>query len=79
MTDTTKTRPFEDTTRGDDTKPCKECNSPDHTTLGHFEGNGIEVSPEGHFEGNSIEEGDDTEVTTQGHFEGNSIPTGTTN
>jgi len=83
MTDTTKTRPFEDTTRGDDTKPCKECNSPDHTTLGHFEGSDVPpATTDGHFEGSGIEveghfEGSSVPVTTQGHFEGSSIPTGT--
>jgi hypothetical protein len=67
MTDATKTRPFEDTTRGDDTKPCKECNSPNHTTLGHVDGGSpAPVTANGHVDGGSMP------VTTQGHVDGGS-------
>lgn len=66
MTDTTKTRPFEDTSRGDDTKPCKECNSAQHTTLGHYDGGS--PTPNGHYDGGSVP------VTTQGHYDGGSAP-----
>jgi hypothetical protein len=50
MTDTTEVKP------GDkDFVPCEECDSTEHTTNGHFEGNGVPATPTGHFEGNGIE------------------------
>ena len=46
MTDTTEVKPGEK-----DVVPCEECESTQHTTTGHFEGN----TPTGHFEGNGVE------------------------
>jgi hypothetical protein len=45
MTDTT-TKP------ADDTLPCKECSSTEHTTLGHWEGGSpAPATTNGHWEG----------------------------
>ncbi|MFL6121230.1 hypothetical protein [Actinophytocola sp.] len=46
MTDTTVT----DVRPEDDTKPCKKCQSMDHTTLGHVDG-GTPFTVEGHVDG----------------------------
>jgi hypothetical protein len=66
MTDitTADTKPVEG-----NTKPCKLCQSNEHTTNGHFDGGSpAPVAAEGHFDGGS------TPVTTEGHFDGGSAP-----
>jgi hypothetical protein len=65
MTDTTTA----DVRPEDDTKPCKYCQSNDHTTNGHFEGSGIDPT--------KGETDDGGTASPMGHFEGSSIPTGT--
>lgn len=63
MTDTTEVRPE------DDTKPCKECKSTEHTTSGHFDG-GSPVTGNGHFDGGSAP------ISVSGHFDGGAPPKG---
>jgi hypothetical protein len=64
MTDitTADTRPADG-----DTKPCKLCESNEHTTNGHYDG-GSPVTAEGHYDGGAVP------VTTQGHYDGGSAP-----
>lgn len=66
MTDTT----IADVKPEDDTKPCKKCQSTDHTTLGHIDGGSPQpVTADGHIDG-----GAPAPVTVQGHIDGGSAP-----
>jgi len=48
MTDTTTTDPRP----ADDTKPCTECESTEHTTSGHYDGGSpAPVTTNGHYDG----------------------------
>lgn len=40
----------------DNTKPCKICQSPDHTTAGHYDGGTpAPMAPDGHYDGGSAD------------------------